>query len=181
MAAFHLVDVAAGQRAVVGVAAHAEVHVAFDLVSMPAVDELLDELDHVGDFLGSTRTHVGVFDVECMHVVKERLRVLGSHLGGGAAFLVGFLDDFVVYVGDVRHELHLEAAPRKVAADDVEADERASVADVDVVVHGGAAHVHADFAVLERFEGNLLAQFGVVDLEHDVSCSSANRLMAVGT
>ena len=76
----------------------------------------------ISDFLGSTRTHVGVFDVECMHVVKERLRN-GSHLGGGAAFLVGFLDDFVVYVGDVRDELRLEAAPRKVAADDV-SDER---------------------------------------------------------
>ena len=180
MAAFHLVDVAARQRTVVGVAAHAKVHVAFNLVGVAAVDKLLDKLDHLGDFLRSARAHVGVFHVQSVHVVKERLRVLCGNLGCGAAFLVGFLDDFVVHVGDVGHELHLKAAPRKVATDDVEANERAGVADVDVVVHRGAAHVHADFAVFERFEGDLLAQLGVVDFKHWFSCSICSAALRGG-
>ena len=77
----------------------------------------------------------------------------------------------LIDVGDVGDELHVEAAPGEVAADDVEADEGAGVADVDVVVHGGTAHVHTDLPVLERLERYLLAKFGVVDLKHLHSCS----------
>ena len=171
MASFHLVDVATGQRAVIGIAAHAEVDVALDLVRMAAVDELLDELDHLGDLLGCARAHIRVLHVHGVHVVKEGLRILGGHLGCAATLFVSLLDDLVIDIGDVGDELHLEAAPGEVAADDVEADEGARVADMDVVVHGGTAHVHADLPVLERLERHLLTKFGVVNLKHLRSCS----------
>ena len=171
MAAFHLVDVATGQRAVISVATHAEVNIAFDLIRMAAVDELLDELDHLGDLLGGARSHIGVLHVHGVHVVKEGLRIFCGNLSCASAFFVGLLDDLVINVGDVGDELHVEAAPGEVAADDVEADKRTGVADMDVVVHGGTAHVHADLPVLERLERHLLAKFGVVDLKHLHSCS----------
>ena len=138
---------------------------------MAAVDELLDELDHLGDLLGGARSHIGVLHVHGVHVVKEGLRIFCGNLGCASAFFVGLLDDLVIDVGDVGDELHVEAAPRKIAADDIEADKRTSVADMDIVVHGGTAHVHADLPVLERLERHLLAKFGVVDLKHLRSCS----------
>ena len=171
MTAFHLVDVATGQRTVISVAAHAEINVALDLVRMAAIDEFLDEPDHLGDLLGCARAHIGVLHVHGVHIVKEGLRIFSGNLGCAAALFVGLLDDLVINVGDIGDELHVEAAPGEVAADDVEADERTGVADVDVVVHGGTAHVHADLPVLKRLERHLLAKFGVVDLKHLHSCS----------
>ena len=171
MTTFHLVDVATGQRTVISVAAHAEVDVALDLVRVAAIDELLNELDHLRDLLGCARAYIGVLHVHGVHIVKECLRILSGNLGCTAALFVGLLDDLVIDVGDIGDEFHVEAAPGEVAADDIEADERTGIADMDVVVHGGTAHVHADLPVLERLERHLLTKFGVVDLKHLHSCS----------
>ena len=168
MARFHLVDVAAGKLAVSGVRAHAEVHVAFDLVGMPTVDELLHERDHIGNLARGARAHVGVEHASRVHVVDERLGVLGGHFCSTSTLFTCAFDNLVVDVGDILHERHVEAAPNEIAADHVEADERARVADVDAVVHGRAADVHADLAGLLRLELDFLAQLGVIDLNHKV-------------
>ena len=168
MARFHLVDVAARKLTVSGVRAHAEVHVALDLVGMPTVDELLHERDHVGYLTCGARAHIGVEHACRVHVVDERLGVFGGHLRRTSTLFTCAFDDLVVDIGDILHERHVEAAPDEVAADHVEADERARVANVDAVVHGRAAHVHADFAGLLRLELDFLAQLGVVDLNHKV-------------
>ena len=70
----------------------------------------------------------------------------------GTALLVGAVDDLVVDVGDVLDEADVEALPLQVAADHVEGQERARVADVDVVVDRRAADVHRDLARLARDE-----------------------------
>ena len=171
VAALHLVYVAARQLAVSRERTHVEVHVAVGVVSVAAVDELLDELYHCGDLLGSLRTDIGIQHAGRAHVLDERLGVLGGHLGSAAAFLKRLADDLVVHVGDVLHERHVEAAPHKVTADHVEADERAGVADVNVVVHGRSAHVHAHLAALERLEVDLRAGLRIVESDHGVLAS----------
>ena len=175
MAGFHLVDVAARKRAVRRERTHAEVHVAVvGRVGMSRVDELLHERDHRVDFARRARAHRGVEHVHGVHVGDEGLGVLGCDFGGAAPLFVGLVDDLVVDVGHVLHEDHVETAPRQVAADDVEADERAGVADMDVVVHRGTAHVHLHLAVLERHEVDLLVHLRVEYLYHASSHSSVS-------
>ena len=127
-------------------------------------DEPLNHGDHRTDLLGGAGTDVGVFDAEAVHDVDKSVGARGGHLLGRHPTLVGALDDLVVDVGEVLGEGHLVAAVGKPAADDVEGEEGAGVADVDVVVDGGAAHVHADLAGNEGFEVDLGAPGGVVEL-----------------
>ena len=168
MTRFHLVDVAARKLTVGGIRAHAEVHIAFDLVGVTTVDELLHKRDHIGNLTCGARAHVGVEHAGRVHVVDERLGVLGGNLCSTSTLFTCTFDDLIVDVGDILHKRHVEAAPDEVAANHVEADKRARVTDVDAVVHGRAADVHADLAGLFRLELDFLAQLGVVNLNHKV-------------
>ena len=55
----------------------------------------------------------------------------------------GIANDLVVHVGDVHHVIQLEAALPQEAAQQIDDDEGAEVADVSVVVDRGPAGVHA--------------------------------------
>ena len=88
---------------------------------------------------------------------------LGDFLHGSTLFLA-LLDELVIDVGDVGDIDDLVAAVLKVTAQGVEDDERAGVADVDIVVDGGAADVDAVLARHLRHELFLLAGQGVEDL-----------------
>ena len=174
VAAFHLVHVAVGKLAVLIVGAHGEVHIALHGVRVATLDELFDQRDHLVDLLGGTRTHIRIHHAGGTHVVDERLGVFGGNLGGTAAFLVGLLDDLVVHIGDVLHECHLIPTPYEITADGIERDEGTGIADMDVVVHRGAAHVHAHLALAQRDKGALFACHGVVDLDHRFSSETGN-------
>ena len=92
-----------------------------------------------------------------------RPRSLPFLLHGSALFLSLF-DELIVDVGDVGDVDDLVAAVLEVAAQGIEDDERAGVADVDIVVDGGAADVDAVLARHLRHELFLLAGQGVKDL-----------------
>ena len=146
-----------------------EVDVAVDGVGVFAGEEPLDEVDHARDHRGGHRAHRGILDTERTHSRDERRRVLLGDLRGTAAFFVGAVDDLVVDVGDVLDEADVVPFVLEVAPDHVEREERARVADVDVVVDGGAAHVHRDLALLARNEVFLGASERVEDAH---SCPS---------
>ena len=165
--AFRLVHVAARELPVTRVGAHIEVHVALGRIGMSALDKALDKRDHGIDLFSGLRANVGVLHAGGPHILDEQARVLLGHLGGGAVLLAGALDDLVVHVGHVLHKGDLEAAPAEVAADHVEGDEGARIADVDAVVHRGAAHVHGHLPRLYRLEIHLLAQARIVQLNHE--------------
>jgi hypothetical protein len=89
------------------------------------------------------------------------------HVRTSDALLVGALDDLVVDVGEVTHVLHVEPGVFEIAVNDVERDVAARVPDVAIIVNRHAAHVHADFAGVDRFEFFLLTGEGIVDLQHN--------------
>ena len=130
---------------------------------MALLDERLDHGDHGADLLGGARTHIGIEHVGGAHNADKLVRELRRNLGGGTALLVGALDDLVIDIGEVLGECDLVAARDEPATNHVKADERAGVADVDVVVDRGAAHVHADLSGLDGLELFLFMGSAVVD------------------
>ena len=106
--------------------------------------------------------HRSLPHIEALGVRPKLLNISLGDLLIGLALLVGTLDDLVVHVGEVLHERHLVAAVLQIAAQHVEHDDRARVADVDVVIHRRAAGVHTHFARLDRHELFLLHGHGVV-------------------
>ena len=159
-----VVDVAARDLTIVGIAAHGKVHVAvIGCVSVALLDKRLDHGDHGADLLGGAGAHIGIEHVGGAHDADELVGELRRDLGGSAALLVAALDDLVIDIGEVLGERDLVAARDEPATNHVKADERAGIADVDVVVDRGAAHVHADLAGLDGLELFLFMGSAVVD------------------
>ena len=89
----------------------------------------------------------GLLDADHGGIFEKCLLILRGVLLHADAVAGGVADDLVVDVGDVHDVAHgVSTLPEK-SAQQVDGDEGAEVADVSVVVDGGAAGVHADFAV----------------------------------
>ena len=152
-----LVDVTTGHGAVAGVTTNREVDVAVaGRIGVALLDETGDHLDHGLDLLRGARTDIRVEDAHAVHLLDEGVGELAREVLGSATLLVGALDDLVVHVGQVLGEGDLVALVHKVAANDVEGQERAAVADVNLVIDGGAADVHANLAGFDGCELDLL-------------------------
>ena len=130
--------------------------------------KLFNEAEHLRNVFGRAGLERGREAPERNHVFLHGLRELSREGVGRDAALRRAADDFVVHVGDVAHEGHLVARRLKPAANDVESDERAAVADVAVVVNGDAADVHAHAAGFDRFEGALFARIGRINRKHGI-------------
>jgi hypothetical protein len=118
--------------------------------------ELLDHGDHrpqVG-FVGRARVVLGRLQAEAGRIfdegVDEARRVVAQRDAGRRRGL----DGFVVHVGEVGHLADVVAfLILERAAQHVEADERAEIADVAPRVDGQPARVHPDGAAIGRGEG----------------------------
>jgi hypothetical protein len=75
-------------------------------------------------------------------------------------------NDFVVDVGSVSHIGELQATCPQPARHHIEYHHDPGVAEVAIVVHGHAAHVHASLSRLDGDEGLLFAGQGVIDFQH---------------
>ena len=118
--------------------------------------------------LGGAGLDRGLLAVQALGVLEVLgLEALGDLLHGGALFLP-FLDELVVNVGDVGNVDHLVAAVLQITAQGIEHDQRAGVADVDVVVNRRAADVDAVLARHLRHKFFLLTGQGVENL-HGIS------------
>ena len=81
----------------------------------------------------------------------------------GFAVFSGTGDDFVVDIGDVAHISERIALRTQPTGNHVEHHHHAGVAEVAIIVHRHAAHIHAHVFGVERNEGFFLAGEGVVN------------------
>ncbi len=165
-AVFDAVEVLLGELAVLGKARDAEVPAAvLGLVGDVLGGELLDERDHLRNAAGGAGDVLGVLDVERVEVFEEGALVAGGVLGDGDAGGGGVADDLVVDVGDVHDVIDGDSLLADEAAEDVDVEEGAEVADVAVVVDGGAAAVHAQRGRADGGEGFNLSAEGVEEFD----------------
>ncbi len=162
----HVVEILLGELAILGVAVETEVPAAvFGLVGDVFGGELLDEGDHLGDALGGVGDVLGALNAEGVGVFEEGPLEAVSVVCDGKADGGGVADDLVVDVGDVHDVLDGDTSLEEDAAEDVDVEEGAEVADVAVVVDGGAAAVHAQSWIAYGSEGLDFSGEGVEEFE----------------
>ena len=113
---------------------------------MRVLDHLLDDVDIFGRF----RVDIGRSDIEARGVFFVFLDIPAADGQVIGAFLVGFVDDFVVDIGEILDVGDLIAQVLEPPAQHVERADGAGVADMDIVIDGWPAGVDFDFS---RFDG----------------------------
>ncbi len=159
-----------------------EVDVAAGEVGVAGVHELRDNLDVLVDAVRGGLDDVGRLDVELGAVVEEGVGVELCNLHDGLVLALCALEHLVLAgvgvgaqvadVGDVHDALDVVAEVAQVLLEHVLHDVAAEVADVRVVVDGGAAGVHLHDVGVVGYEFFLRAGGAVVEL-HAVSLSFA--------
>ena len=165
LALVHVVDRAVGQRAVVGVRAHAEVDVAVDRVGGAVVEQRLDQVDDRLDRLGGQRLVIGPPEAQPLGVGEVVRGHLARQVGARHAQRARGVVDLVVDVGDVGDERHLVALVLEEALEQRGDDVGPRVADVDAVVDRRPAGVDADAAGVARLERQLAPGARVVQAD----------------
>ena len=116
----------------------------FRLVSQVLCGQRLDERRHLRDVLGRARDELRALAVERVHVFEESLlvarRVVADRHTGGD----GVTNDLVIDVSNVHDMADRDALLTEEATQQIDMKEGPKVADVAVVVHGGAAGIHAE-------------------------------------
>ena len=163
----HFVERAPGEFAVTRHRGHMEQHVPVRHIGVAGGDEALDDLDHLADVLGRPRLDVRRQHAQRRDVgVELRQRALGQ-VADRNAFLSRAGVDLVVHVGDVAHipDMILPVTMAQEPVQHVEHDDGPRIADVGVVVDGGAADVHPHVLLVDRPELLLAAGQRVPELE----------------
>ena len=130
---------------------------------MARVDQLLGELDHLGDVLGGPREDVGRQDVDERGVgVEGRLVRVGDlrwrlvlETGGDEHPVLAAVEALVAevaHVGDVLDLEDIDSVVEDRPADEVGEHERPQVADVRIAVDGRAAGVHPEPPAVGRLD-----------------------------
>ncbi len=144
-----------------------EVHAVAGDVGDAAVDELPDEVDHVGSTYavacGSTVGRLTPIASIASYQSASHSIATSSAV---TALAVGAVDDVVVDVGDVRDVANLEPRPLEVPADHVEHEREAAVAEVGRPVDRRTTHVHRHLARLAECELADGTRGGVVEADH---------------
>ena len=146
----HGVDIATRQLPVIGLAPHAEVHIAVCLIGVPLLDQSFDHLDNRRDLLRGPGEEVRRGDVQLSHLFVELFYVARGQLAHRHALGVRAHDQLVFDVGVVLHVLDSEAEELKIPAEHVEDDVAHRVAQMRAVVRSDAADVDLDLVAGRR-------------------------------
>ena len=142
----------------------AKIHVALRFIGIALFDQSGDDGDDLIDILRRLRVNGRLADIHPLGVHPELLDIFLRHLGEGEALLIGAADDLIVDIRKILHKAHVVAAVFKIAAQHIEHAQRAGVADVDIVINGGAAGIDFDLTRCDRFQFFLLPGQCVINL-----------------
>ena len=145
-------------------------------ISVTALDQGLDQIDHALDLLGRLRVCARRLDVHRVHVLLDLGDVLLRDLAAAYALFDGLLDDLIVDIGIVRNRGYLIALILHIATEGIKHDHRTRVTDMDEVVDRRSTDVHTDLAFLDRLKLFLHAGHRIKNLH---SISSTHRALSV--
>ena len=108
----------------------------------------------------------GAQHTQLAHGLKPDVFALVGDVTPRATLTVGSVDDFVVDVGDVGDQPHLNAPPSQVAPQNVIHQGGAPMTQMGRAIHGGATQIDAEFAGLAHSEGQHALGGGVIEVQH---------------
>ena len=117
--------------------------------------------------------HRGGADTQRLGVHEIFLNVAVGDFLDRHAFFVGLADHLVVDIGEVLHKGHFIAPVLQIAPQHVEDNEGPGVADMKVIVYGGAAGVDSHLSLMNGLELFLFPGHAVVNLHIRYSFSSS--------
>lgn len=100
------------------------------------------------------------------HGLKPDVFALVGDVTPWPTLAVGPVDDFVVDVGDVGDQPHLNAPPGQISPQDVVHQGGAPMAQMGWAVHRGATQIDAECAGLAHSEGQHALGGGVIEVQH---------------
>ena len=170
VAALQVIQLQMAELAVLGVALDPEVNIPILChIRMTRLHQVGHDGQDLRDMLGGAGLYGGCQAVQTSSI----LEILGlkalSHLLHGSAFFLALRNELIINIRDIGHILHLCAPVLQVTAQGVEHDQRPCVANVDIVVDGGAADIDA---VLPRGLGDkffFLTGQGIENLHRSLS------------
>ena len=145
-----IIEIFMGKFAIFFKTACAEIYGTVYVVSIPFLDKRGDHVDHTVNFLCCQRMCGGRFDIHACHILFALCNVTLGNLFCCHAFFVCLCNDLVVNIGKVGYIIYFITFMLQVTSDGIKHDHRSCISDVDQIVYGRAAYIHADFAFLKR-------------------------------
>ena len=151
------------QPPIVFVIRDAEVDRAVGLIGHTALDEALNQRDHLGNVPRGTGVFFGPLDLEHVEGSEERIHVGLRELIEIDPSLGGFGDDFVVDIGDIHDLEDAETEVLERPPEEILEDEGAEITDVSMVVDRRPAGIDPDLTHYPGLQGPQGAPHGVVE------------------
>ena len=103
------------------------------------------------------------------HCLKPHVLALVRDLAPVTIFAIRAINNFVVNVGDIRHQSNLHSGPLQIPAQNVVHQGGSTVTQMRRPIHSWPAQIDAQFARLSHFQFTHIARNGVVQMQHESS------------
>ena len=163
-AALEVIDVLSGQLAVFFELSCRIVDIAVSFISITLVDQRLYKVDDLRNVLGNLRMNVCLDDVERTGIFKILLDILLGYLRSSDAFLLGPVDDLVIYISEILYELDFVSSVFEIPSQRIEYDERSCVSYMKEVIDSRSTDIHLDLSLFNRHEFFLAVGQSIIDI-----------------
>ncbi|MPM77053.1 hypothetical protein SDC9_124052 [bioreactor metagenome] len=168
-AVLQIVNILSGELAIARKTADGEVHISIRRgISVALCNQRLHQRDDFANVLRRARVHRRALNAEGVRVVVILLDKPLAELLDRCPLLVRAADHLVVNIRKILYKAHVITAIFQIAAQRIEYDKRARVANMKIVVNRRTAGIHGYLSGYERYELFLFARHRIIDL-HGVS------------
>ncbi len=147
---FKLVHVVVRQLSVCTVALRVKIDIVSGNIGMTVFDELFHNLDNLINILRCTGMKCCIMNTQTVRIDKIFFYVFFGNFGNGSAVFAGCAYEFVIHIREVLHIGDFVTAIFKISAHHIENNKASRVADMEVIVYGRAANIHAYLPVADN-------------------------------
>ena len=127
-----------------------EINSAILLISMTFFDQGTDHIDHSINLLSCQRMGGSRFDVHASHILLALCNISLGDLLCRYTLFIGFFDDLVIHVSKVGYKVHIISLCLQITTNRVKYDHRSGISNMNKVIHGRTAYIHADLTLFQR-------------------------------